>query len=88
MDNATSVDVGVRLGFGATTLTAEGASGADAVTSIVMSHPGIAAGSGMVIGDGSGIIAIGGDGEELRITNEAPTSGKLRITGAYYTVPS
>lgn len=88
LSNATSVTVGVRVGFGATTLTAEGSSGAVGVNGIVLSHPGLAAGSGVVKGNGSGIIGIGGDGEELRITNDVPSSGKLRVTVTYYTVES
>lgn len=88
LGNATSVTVGVRIGFGSSTLTAEGSSGAPAVNGIVLSHSGLAAGSGIVKGNGSGIIGIGGDGEELRITNDVPTTGKLRVTVTYYTIES
>ena len=87
-DNANTVDVGVRIGFGTATLTAAGASGAAAVNGIVLSHPGIAAGSGVVKGSGSGIVGIGADGEELRITNEVPTTGSLRVQVHYFTIES
>lgn len=79
-DNANSVDVQVRIGFGATnTPTAAG---------VVLSHPGIAAGSGVVEGSGSGILGVGADGEDLRITSEVPTGGSLDIVTSYYVVPS
>lgn len=73
--NATSPTV--RIGFGATTLTAQGATNADAVAKIVLSHPGIPAGSGVVKGYGGGIVGIGGDGEELRITCTTPTTSLI-----------
>ena len=48
----------------------------DAGTDVVVSrHPGIAPGSGYVEGTGSGIIAVGGDGEDLLVTCPAPTGG-------------
>lgn len=79
-DKANTVDVGVRVGFGtANTPT---------TTGVVLTHPGIAAGSGVSRGDGSGILGIGADGADLRITSEAPTSGALRVLVSYYTVES
>lgn len=88
IDNSTTTTVGVRVGFGASTLTAAGASGAVAVNGIVFSHPGMASGSGMVKGNGSGTIGIGADGEELRITCDTPTSGELRVLVTYFTIES
>lgn len=79
-DNANSVDVQVRIGFAAAT-TPTGAG-------VVLSHPGIAAGSGVVEGNGSGILGVGADGEDLRITSEVPTGGSLDIVTTYYVVPS
>ena len=87
VDNATTVDVGVRIGFGASTLPTEPTDG-NSTTGIIMAHDGIAPGSGVVEGSGAGIIGIGGDGEELRITNEVPTTGSLKVVVTYYTVPS
>ena len=79
-DNANTVDVGFRLGFGtAATPT---------TTGVVLTHPGVAAGSGVSRGDGSGIIGIGADGEDLRLTNEVPTTGSIRILVDYFTVES
>lgn len=79
-DNANTVDVGLRVGFGATTTPT--------TTGVVLSHPGIAPGSGVVRGDGSGILGVGADGEDLRITSEVPTSGAIRVVATYYTVSS
>jgi len=79
-DNANTVDVGFRVGFGtANTPT---------TTKVVASHPGLAAGSGLVIGDGSGIIGIGADDEDLRITSEVPTTGSLRVVVKYFILPT
>ena len=79
-DNANSVDVQVRIGF-ATATTPTGAG-------VVLSHPGIAPGSGIVEGNGSGMLGVGADNEDLRITSEVPTSGSLDIVTSYYVVPS
>ena len=73
--NATSPSV--RIGFGATTVPAQGATNADAVAKVVLSHPGIAPGSGIVKGHNGGIVGIGGDGEELRITCTTPTTSMI-----------
>ena len=86
-DKANTVDVGVRIGFGTSTVPAEPADGAS-ITGMVLSHPGIAAGSGIVLGNGAGIIGIGGDGEELRITNEVPTTGSIKVIVSYFTIES
>ena len=85
-DNANTNDTGVRIGFGDTVVPAEPSS-PGTVGEIVLSHPGIAAGSGVVKGNGSGIIAIGGDGKELRITCDDP-GGKLRVLVTDYTIES
>lgn len=86
-DKANSVDVGVRIGFGTANVPTEPADGAG-VDGVVLAHPGIAAGSGVVVGNGSGIIGIGGDGAELRITSEVPTSGSGKAIISYFTIES
>jgi hypothetical protein len=75
--------VSVKLGFGVSTIPADSSSGADG---IVLDHKGIAAGSGIVLGNGSGIIGIGADGEELRLTCEDPVGGGLSVTITYFTI--
>jgi len=80
VDKACSVDVQARIGFAtATTPT---------TTGVVLSHPGIAAGSGVVEGNGSGILGIGADDEDLRITSEVPTGGSIDVVVSYYTIES
>jgi hypothetical protein len=86
-DNANSADVGVRIGFGAS-LTAEGASGVVAVDKIILSHPGVPAGSGIVKGNGSAVIGIGGDGEDLIITIADAPGTKVRCVITYFTIES
>ena len=87
VDSATTAagGVAVKLGFGATTIPADSATGANG---ILLDHKGIAAGSGVVIGNGSGLLGIGADGEELRLTCEDPVGGGLSVTISYYTIES
>jgi hypothetical protein len=79
-DNANTAFPSVRIGFGATNTPT--------TTGVVLSHPGVPAGGGVSRGDGSGILGIGGDGEDLRITCGAPTGGSLRVLVSYYTIES
>lgn len=79
-DNANTVDVAVRIGF-ATATTPTGAG-------TVLSHPGISRGSGVVEGNGAGILGIGADDEDLRITSEVPTGGSIDVMVSYYTIES
>ena len=85
--NANTVNVAARLGFGASTLPTLPTDGNTAV-GIILSAANIAAGSGIVEGDGSGILGVGADGEDLRITTTAATSGACRSVIAYYTIES
>ena len=77
-----TVATSVLIGWGATTIPALGASGADGVSGIVLYHPGMVPGTGIVR---SPITIFGAAGEELRITNGAPTSGTLAVTVVFYT---
>lgn len=77
--------VAVKIGFGASTIPADSATGADGV---LLDHDGISAGSGIVIGNGSGILGIGADGEELRLTCEDPAGGSVIVTFSYFTIDS
>jgi hypothetical protein len=83
--NATTPSV--RIGFGTASVPAQGATNADGVAKVVLSHPGIPAGSGIVKGNGAGIVGIGGDGEELRITCTTPTTSMI-VQVDYYTIES
>lgn len=88
ISKATTVNVAVRIGFGASAVPTAGAANADAVAGVLVSHAGIAPGSGIVKGSGAGVIGIGGDGAELRITAGATTSGEGRVVVTYYTIAS
>jgi hypothetical protein len=79
-DAANTVDVGFRVGFGtANTPT---------TTGVVLTHPGVAAGSGYSRGDGNGMLGVGADDADLRITSEVPTTGSCRVLVTYYTIES
>ncbi len=73
----------VRIGFGTANPPTEPTTG-NTVDGMVVSHPSLAPGSGIVRGTGGAAIAIGGDGEELRIANDVPTGGKITVLVNYY----
>lgn len=83
--NANSGTVAVRVGFGTATLGAEALAG---VNGILVSHPGIAPGSGVIEGNGSGIIGVGADDEDIRFTCDDPAGGSIKILCSYYTIES
>ena len=83
--NANTGNVAVKVGFGATTIPADSTTGASGV---IVDHEGVPPGGGVNIGDGSGMIAVGGDGEELRLTCDDPVGGFVTINYSYYTIES
>jgi hypothetical protein len=85
ISNATTINVGVKIGFGTATIPADNATG---VAAVIVDNDGFPPGGGVQIGSGAGIIAAGADGEELRITNDAPTSGAIHVSYSYYTIES
>ena len=78
--NANTVNVAFYIGFHATTTPT--------TTGVVLTHPGVAPGSGVSRGDGTGVLGVGGDGDDLRITSGAPTTGSIRVLVSYFTIPS
>jgi hypothetical protein len=78
-DNANTGDVQCRIGFGTANTPAVD-------TDAILSHPGIAAGSGIVVGSGAGIVGIGASNEDLRVTCEDPAGGNLDIVVGYFTI--
>lgn len=69
----------VTLGFGA--------SATPTTTGVIGVHSSVPAGGGFSRGDGSGIIGIGGDGEDLRLTaNSTTAAADLVVT--YYLIES
>ena len=88
LDEATTVGVACRLGFGTASVPALPAANGDAVDDILFYHPGMVPGSMHTVGDGSSILGVGGDGSELRITAEATTSGTGVVTVSYFAIES
>lgn len=84
-DNDNTDDINVKIGFGTATLPADAAGGANG---ILAHHPGVPAGGGFTVGDGSGILGVGADNEDLRLTCADPVGGSVAITVSYYTVES
>ena len=81
LDTASTVFPTCIIGFGtANTPTTTGVIGA---------HRGIPAGGGFGRGDGSGIIGVGADNEDLRITTTGvATGGGVDVVVTYYTIES
>ncbi len=71
-DNANTVDVAVTLEFD------------DTADVPFWGHPGIPPGGGATWGDGSGILAIGGDAQDILLTNEVPTGGSVTVVVTGY----
>lgn len=81
LDNASTVFPTVLIGFGATNTPT--------TTGVLYSHGGYPAGGSNTIGDGSGILGIGADGDDLRITTTGNATGNgLQVTVSYYTIES
>ncbi len=79
-DNANTVNVSCRIGFGTVNTPAADAAG------VIFFHPGIPAGGGQGIGVGSGIIGIGASNEDLRISCADPVSGSISVQVTYFTI--
>lgn len=87
ISEATTVGVKVRVGFGTASVPTE-AAGGGSVEGVIFSHGSIVPGGGASRGDGSGILGIGADGEELRITAGACTGGEGHAVVTWYTIES
>ena len=74
----------IRVGFGNTTLPAESINGVDG---ILVSQE-LSSRDSITIGDGSGIIGIGGDGEDIRYTCDRPSGTFIGIILNYYLIES
>jgi hypothetical protein len=74
LDNASIVFPTILVGFGATNTP---------TTTALFDHPGLAGGANL----GPGILGIGGDGEELRITTTGVATGAgVGVSGAYFLI--
>ncbi len=83
-DARNTVNVAVRVGFGTASVPAAALAG----TAGILINGVFAAKDNPRRGDGSGIIAVGADAEDLRITCDSPTSGAIYVTYSYYTIES
>jgi hypothetical protein len=84
-DNANTVFPSIVIGFG--TATTPAFAGTPGTAKIVGGHPGIPAGGGFKEGDGAGIIGVGADDEELRVTTVGTVTG-LYIVVKGFTIES
>lgn len=81
LDNASTVFPTVKLGFATATTPS--------TTGVIGAHGGLPAGGGFSRGDGSGIIGIGADDEDLRITTTGVATGNgVWLVVTYFTIES
>lgn len=83
-DNNNSGNVPVKIGFGTANVPTPALAG---VNGLIIDED-FAAGAGHQVGNGAGIIAIGGDAEDLRVTCDDPAGGFITIGYSYYTIES
>lgn len=87
LDNASTVYPSVVIGFG--TASAPAFATTPGTAKIIAGHPAVPAGGGFSRGDGSGIIGIGADDEELRVTTVGTAGGNgLYLLMSGYTIES
>lgn len=81
LDNASTVFPTLLVGFGA--------ANTPTTTGVLIAHGGVPAGGGITVGDGSGILGIGADNEDLRVTTTGNATGNgLQICVTYFTIES
>jgi hypothetical protein len=83
-DKNNTGNVAVKIGFGTANVPTPALAG---VAGLLMDED-LGAGDGHQIGNGAGIVAIGGDGEDFRITCDDPAGGALYVGYSYYTIES
>jgi hypothetical protein len=83
-DAANTINTAVRIGFGTATLPAPALAGTNGLLIDGVFGPG----SGQQKGVGAGILAIGADNEDLRITCGDPQGGNLYVQYSYFTIES
>lgn len=82
-DAANTSAINIAVGFGASALPSRAHGG---TSGILFAFDGVPPGGGKVKGSGAGIIGIGADGEDLRLTMEDPAGGSCSVIVTYFTV--
>ena len=82
-DGSTTAPTNIKVGFATATLASSAHTG---VATILHEFDGVPAGGGFTIGDGGGIIGIGADDADLRITTEDPAGGNCSVSVSYFTI--
>ncbi len=84
-DGTNPAAAAIKIGFGTATISASSLAG----TVGIVLEGSLAANYRLSRGNGSGIIAIGADNEDLRVTCDDPgNAGNWRVTYSYYTIES
>lgn len=80
VQSTTAVPVACAIGFGTANVPT--------TTGVLFWHPGIIAGACFDTGSGAGILGVGADNEDLRITNTVATTGSISVVVSFYTIES
>lgn len=83
-DNANTGDCRVAIGFGTANVPTAALAGVNGM----LLDASLDGGAGVTIGDGSGILGVGADNEDLRLTCSDPAGGNIRISYSYFTIES
>lgn len=83
-DAANTINVAVRIGFGTVNVPTPALAGTNGLVIDGVFGPG----SGQQKGQGAGILAIGADGEDLRLTCGDPQGGNLFVQYSYFVIES
>jgi len=76
--NNVTADPSCVIGFGSASTPS--------TSGVLFAHPGMVAGGHYPEGNGGGDLGKGADGEDVRITNSAPTGGSFDVVLSYYVV--
>lgn len=82
MSASNTANVSALMGFATATMTAPSAS---ASTGVIIDGK-FGAGCGASLGGSAGMLAVGGDGYDVRFTCDNPVGGDVRVALTYYTV--
>jgi hypothetical protein len=80
-DNANTVFPSAVVGFG--TASTPAFAGTPGTLKVLGGHPGLPAGGGFTVGDGSGMIGVGADDEEVRMTTVGNVTGMYVVLKGY-----
>jgi hypothetical protein len=83
-----TIATGLKIVVTRCSVTADNANSVDVQVRIGFATATTPTTTGVVEGNGSGILGVGADDEDLRITSQVPTGGSIDVVVSYYTIES